>query len=280
MKIIFSRAFKVFIWPIFISGLFTFQSAFSQSEPPFQIGENSRSIISGNQTREYLLYIPTKYNGKTHLPLVLLLHGTGGFPKGVMELTGFSKVADKNSFIIAAPDYQSGADYEFIKDLIREICSKVPIDKKRIYAAGISLGAAMSSRLACDPSTGIAAIGAVAGLQFSWNCAPTRPVSVIAFHGTADSLDRGMENYVSDWVELNGCNKHPMTKKISDNVIQITYSGCKEKAEVVLFRINGGEHTWPDSPIADRLEKMGIRVNKEINATNLIWRFFEGHSLP
>jgi polyhydroxybutyrate depolymerase len=64
----------------------------------------------------------------------------------------------------------------------------------------------------------------------------------------------------------------------------MTYGGCKNKAEVVVFRINGGGHTWPDSPITDRLEKNGTwpagKTNKDINATKLIWSFFEAHPSP
>jgi polyhydroxybutyrate depolymerase len=283
MENIVANRLKVFVCLIYIFSFVLTSGVFAQDDREIKVGENSRTIMFGNQTRHYLLYAPAGYNDKTPLPLLVLLHGSGGSPKGVMELTGFSKVADEYKFIILAPDYVSGVDYEFIKEAVKEICSKLGIDKKRIYAAGFSLGAAMSSRLACDPSTGIAAIGVVAGLQFSWNCTPAHPVSVIAFHGTGDSLDKGMENYVSDWVELNGCNKNPIMKNVSENVVQISHT-CKEKAEVVFFRINGGGHTWPDSPITDRLENSGIwekgKTNKDINATNMIWSFFKAHPLP
>ena len=215
-----------------------------------------------------------------------------------METTDLSKVADKKKFIIAAPegiyptwenswnahlDPGGVNDVEFVKDLIREISSKVAIDKKRIYATGFSGGARMSSRLACELSNVIAAIGPVAGLRCPVNCAPTHSVSVIAFHGTADMVNpySSAENSVSCWVEKNGCNKTPTTRKISEDVTQISYGGCKGNAEVVFFRINDGGHTWPDSPMADAFEKMGLgKTNKDINASNLIWSFFEAHSLP
>jgi len=294
---LFSRPVIVIASFLFVSGFVVNQSVVAQNKPQIKVGENSGSIISGNQTRQYLLYIPEGYDGKTNLPLVFLFHGSSMTSKQVMETTNLSKVADKKKFIIAAPEGiypwprnswnanlspEGVNDVKFVKDLIREISSKMTIDKKRIYATGYSGSARMSSRLACELSNVIAAIGPVAGLYCPENCATTRSVSVIAFHGTADNIALfNAEIAVSDWVEINGCKKTPMTRKISKDVTQISYSGCKGNAEVVFFRINGGGHTWPDSPIADSFEKLGFgKTNKDINASNLIWSFFEAHPLP
>jgi hypothetical protein len=58
MKINLSKTSQIFMWLITFSGLLAVQIAFPQSDPPIQIGENARSMISGNQTRNYLLYVP------------------------------------------------------------------------------------------------------------------------------------------------------------------------------------------------------------------------------
>ena len=281
-----SRMVILIAFFLFVSGFVLNQSAVAQNEPQIKVGENIGSTKSGNQPRQYLLYIPEGYDAKTDLPLVFLFHGSGGTPKMSLEVTDWSKVANKKKFIIAAPegiypymgmrggqkswnadlDPQGVNDVEFVKDLIREISSKVLIDKKRMYATGFSAGARMSSRLGCELSNVIAAIGPFAGLQCAMNCAPTHSVSVIAFNGTADMTSPYAlaENSVSCWAEKNGCNKTPTTRKISEDVTQISYGGCKDNAEAVFFSINGVGHTWP----------------KDINASNLIWSFFEAHPLP
>ncbi len=298
-----SRTAIAIVFFLFVSGFVVTQIVVAQNEPQIKVGENFESIKSGNQTRMFLLYVPEGYDGKTNLPLVFLFHGTGMTSKYVMKTTDFSKVADKKTFIIAAPegiykyfgrnswnanlDPQGVNDVEFVKDLIREISSKVAIDKKRIYATGYSGGARMSSRLGCELSNVIAAIGPVAGLEYKGllaksDCAPTHPVSVIAFHGTADYIKPSMlaENSVSGWVEKNGCNDTP-TRKISEDVTQINYGSCKGNTEVIFFSINEGGHTWPGSPEADVFEKRGMgKTNTDINASNLIWSFFEAHPLP
>ena len=294
-----SRSVKMFGCLIFISAFLLTQSVVAQNDPQIKKGENSLSIKSGDQTRHFLLYIPEEYDSKTPLPLVLLFHGTGTSSKSVMRATGFSEVAQKKKFIVAAPDgiYVYGGrngwnyqlvggginDVELVKELIKEIISKVAVDKKRIYAAGYSAGAGMSYSLSCELSNVFAAIGVVASAPFNWDCITTRSVSVIAFHGTHDALTPYTfgENSFSSWVKTNVCNKTPETRKISEDVTQITYGGCKDKTEGVIFRINEGGHTWPGSPIAEVYEKAGLgKVNKDINATNLIWSFFESHPMP
>ena len=272
---------------------FTFmvnQSAVAQNKPQIQVGENIRTMVFDNQTREYLLYIPKQYDSKSPLSLILLFHGNDMVAKQIMEMTDFSKVADEKHFIIAAPNYQKGAQkgwsglnydiVKFTKDFIREIGLIVPIDKKRIYATGYSRGGFICSRLACELSTDIAAIGIVGGLHFPMK-SPPRAVSVIAFHGTADQYDKSAESVLPHWVENNECKGTPLTQKISDDVNQISYSSCKDNSEVIFFRVNEGGHTWPGGPRADSLEEKGMgKTNKDINATNLIWKFFEAHPLP
>lgn len=286
-----TRTLVVIVSLFFILGFVISQNLLAQNQTQIKIGENSQSIKSGKKTREYLLYIPAGYDGETPLPLVFLFHGSNGTSKTMMNMTDLGKVADEKKFIIAAPEgiysFSKGwnieldpdgvNDVEFVKDLINEINSRVVIDKKRIYATGFSLGARMTSRLACDLSNVIAAIGPVAGLRFPVVCSPTRPVPVITFNGTRDDLTpyRSAERSVSRWVENNGCESTPMTKKISEDVTQISYGGCKGNNEVVFFSIKDGGHTWPGSP------QLGLgKTNMDINANNVIWSFFEKHPLP
>jgi polyhydroxybutyrate depolymerase len=287
----------------FLLGLAVDQKAFSQNEPAIKAGENGLSIKSGNQTRQYLLYIPTGYDGKKPLPLVLLFHGAGSTPKAIMELTGLSDVAEKNTFIIAAPKgiyliagrnnwnfpLNPGGvnDIEFVKDLIQDISSKVAIDKKRIYSTGFSAGARMTVRLACEIPNDLAAIGVVTNLLSFKGCSDIRPMPIIAFHGTVDLIGipmKDVEASVAWWAEHNGCNKNPKSKKISEDVTQKSYGECKGSAQVIFYHINKGGHVWPDPPTAEQLVKAGRikaeEINKDINASNLIWSFFEAHSLP
>ena len=56
-----------------------------------------------------------------------------------------------------------------------------------------------------------------------------------------------------------------------------TSSGDKRPAEVLFYRIEGGGHTWPSG--MDHPAFLG-NVNRDINATEEIWKFFSRHELP
>ena len=138
-----------------------------------------RSIKSAGLERSYLLHLPTGYSAKRRYPLVVILHGSKGDSKQVAEQTGMSSKADAEKFVVVYPqgigkswadgrgvsdaDEKGVDDVAFIRDLVAKLRSELSIDPKRIYAGGISNGAMMASRLACDMTDTFAAIGTVAG---------------------------------------------------------------------------------------------------------------------
>jgi polyhydroxybutyrate depolymerase len=55
------------------------------------------------------------------------------------------------------------------------------------------------------------------------------------------------------------------------------YSGCKSGAEVIAYVLEGAGHTWPGGH--PRLTEAQVgRVNRKLNATEIIWGFFERHA--
>ena len=55
------------------------------------------------------------------------------------------------------------------------------------------------------------------------------------------------------------------------------YPDCDDGAEVELYTIDGGGHTWPGSPID--VPRLGANTD-QIDATDLILDFFAEHPLP
>jgi poly(3-hydroxybutyrate) depolymerase len=68
--------------------------------------------------------------------------------------------------------------------VLDDLARAAKCDAKRVYAAGMSMGAITAYRLASELSDRIAAIATVAGPMGTETCSPKRPVSVIHFHGT------------------------------------------------------------------------------------------------
>lgn len=275
-------------------------------------GDHELVLTVGQRERTYLLHLPPAYDGRRALPLVIVLHGGGGNAEGAVRMTGFSKKADKEEFVVAYPNgtgrlktrlltWNSGNccgyaldsdvdDVGFIRALIDELVKTRAIDSRRVYLTGMSNGGMMAYRLGCELSDKIAAIAPVAGALDVENCQPANPVSVIVFHGTADEhvlynggepiqkvdrhfrVDKSVAYAVSYWVKENGCSETPQRSE-KGNIRAEIYSGGKDGAEVVLYTVNGGGHAWPGG----ESYLLGAEPTKEISATDLMWNFFIRH---
>ena len=80
-----------------------------------------------------------------------------------------------------------------IDDLVASQC----VDPKRVFATGFSMGGGMTNVLACRLADRFAAVAPVAGNHgetWGGTCAPSRPVPIMAFHGTQDSFLPYMED--------------------------------------------------------------------------------------
>ncbi len=239
--------------------------------------EQRRTIQVGAGDRSYQLYIASSYRSDRPAPLILVFHGAGGRGLGMARHTGFSRLAELKGGVVVYPDGirrrwndgrgEEGADeVGFIRVLLDSLRRELSLDPRRLYATGISNGAMFSYRLACDLPGEFAAIAPVGG-------------GVARRRGQVLSAERS----VRFWAEVNGCGLTPAESPGPDRVTDGTrirrtvYSGCREEAEVVLYTIEGGGHTWPGGPAAGR--RVG-RVTREIDATRLIWDFFERHRRP
>jgi len=266
-------------------------------------------IISSGLERTYLYYVPSSYNPSAPTPLVISLHGFVEWPAHQMQISGWNDLADEYGFIVVYPSgtkfprrWQAGSrvgdstdpllDVKFISDLIDELEQKYNIDPARIYANGLSNGGGMSYLLGCMLSDRITAIGAVAG-AYAFpleECQPSRPVPMIAFHGTDDPIvayhggasgdGRFVFPDLPEWMAaraaLNGCAGTPLVLPASGDAGGIRYSGCTQAAAVVFYTILGGGHSWPGG---DPLPTWIVgTTSQDINATRVMWEFFSQFS--
>lgn len=281
-------------------------------------GDYTRTIQVDGRERSYLIHIPPKYDSTKPSPVVLAFHGGGANASQMMANCGLNQKSDEAGFIVVYPNgsgrlskiltFNGGNccgyamsnnidDVNFTRKLLDDLSKSVNVDPKRIYATGMSNGGIMSYRLASELSDRIAAIAPVGGPMGTETCQPTRPVSVIHFHGTDDEnapfkggKGRGpsgtnffsVEHSIQAWVKANGCDKVPVVTQFPDtakdgtSVSRKTYGSGKEGAEVVLIEITGGGHTWPGQE--PRLKALG-KSTKNISANDLMWEFFEKHPL-
>ena len=275
----------------------------------FRVSNRSTgSFVSSGQRREYVLYVPRSYDRAKPTPLVISMHGAGGWPVQQMNLSGWNRLADAEGFIVVYPSGANGAgpsiwhvereggpdrDVRFIAALIDTVAAAYNVDATRIYANGISNGGGMSFVLSCTLSDRIAAVGLVAAAQtlpFSW-CTDRRPVPMIAFHGTADPVVpySGRTSWITrepfpnvltwtrNWARRNQCGASPADSVVAVDVTRLAYTNCADDAAVVLYTIAGGGHTWPGGEPMP--EWMAGRTSNSVDATSRMWAFFRAHPL-
>jgi len=286
------------------------------------------SFIHDDLKRKYKFYIPAFHNRSVPVPLLIALHGKGGNGHSMILLTrkGFNKLAEKDGFIVVYPDgielnWNDGRideesndrahrenidDVGFISALIDSMIRDYNIDTNRVYVTGISNGAIMSYRLACELSRKITAIAPVDGnipQHFFAECPGYRPVSVLAINNTEDPLvpfDGGdihgslnkvklgkvlsVDESVGFWIKTNNCSTIPVITEMPDlvpkdgtKVIKKHYTGGTDGSEVILYTIEGGGHTWPGG-LQYLPERIIGKTSRDIDANEVIWSFFKSHS--
>ena len=110
----------------------------------------------------------------------------------------------------------------------------------------------MVDRLGCRLADRLAAIAIVSGAYLLWNdCQPSRPLPVLAFHGTGDEIvpyeGEGrvlppVRTWAEAWASRDGCRAGPETIHREGAVTGERRSACADSAEVWLYTIEGGGH--------------------------------------
>jgi polyhydroxybutyrate depolymerase len=261
-------------------------------------GDVDVTLDHGGQRRAYRIHVPPSYDGTEALPLVLNFHGYTQTPEQQMAATRMNAEADDEGFIAVHPEGQgrswnAGAccgdaaeegldDVGFVRAILDDVASRVCVDRRRVYATGMSNGGFLSHRLACEASDVIAAVAPVAGVLGipAAECTPSRAIPVLHFHGTWDLLvpqegraDLGfpsVEDTMTGWATRNGCTGEPAeTYAMGDSRCE-TWSACTDGVEVGVCIIERGGHSWPG----------GVGDGSDINATDAMWSFLSGFALP
>lgn len=270
-----------------------------------------------NSEREYVLYVPKNFKADQSYPVIINFHGGGANANAQAKFSKMNQTADKYGFLVVYPEgtpslllpnlktWNSGNccgraqrikvdDVAFTNAVIEDLKTRLSVDTKRIYATGMSNGAMMAHKVGCELSEKIAAIAPVGGTLNIDSCNPVRPMSVIHFHGKNDtfcpynggvgekSVSRAEFKSVTDtidsWKKTNFCPDRPRDIFQTKTVKCLTYAPCKDNAEVKLCTILNGGHTWPGGNTRIP-QKLGT-INKDINANELMWKFFTKHTLP
>jgi len=270
------------------------------------------SIYYASRQRTYLLHVPPSYVAGTPMSLVIALHGGGGWGVQLQNQSQLSVKADNAGFIVVYPEgvkqpvtgirtWNAGGccsyamnqnidDVGFISALIDTLKTHYSIDTNRIYATGMSNGAFLTYRLACELSHKIAAVAPVAGSMNVSACTPTRGVPIIHFHSKLDTnvpINGGVgsgasghynppiDSVLNVWSGYCSCTIHNDTVYSGTDYTHIRWSNCVCSNEIHYYLTEDGGHSWAGGVATPT----GDPVSTAINANDLMWFFFQQHTL-
>jgi polyhydroxybutyrate depolymerase len=273
-------------------------------------GDFSFTLQHGGAERMYRVHVPAKYDPAQPAPLLVAMHGGGGnmdlqaddryygqitaseregaivvFPNGSSRFSS-GKLATWNAGDCCAGAVRRGEDdVGFIRAVVADVQSRWNIDKRRVFATGISNGGMMAYRLACEASDVFTAIAPVAGTDNTRECKPSRPVSVLHIHAKDDprvlfdggqGQALGAASHVSvpatiaKWVEHDRCPAAAQRVLDKPGAWCELHAPCDGGAQVELCVTETGGHSWPGGA----KPRGGPPPSQAISANDMMWDFF------
>jgi polyhydroxybutyrate depolymerase len=251
--------------------------------PALGAGDRDVTLQVGADSRNYVLHVPSTYDGTKPVPLVLDFHGVGGTGRSELSSSPYPAVTDPEGVVMAFPDGMPGPagtawnmgpccvagydDVAFARALVADVQKTVCVDPVSVYAVGVLTGGGMAYYLACRAADLFAAVAPAAFDLLQENvdeCTPSRPITEISFRGTAPSrvpYDGGPSKLVpgmgitflgaketfARWAKIDGCTGSPSQE---DSHGCSSYSGCQAGVEVILCTKKDGAEDPGDPNIA------------------------------
>ena len=271
-----------------------------------QIQQN-RNLFFDGQNRDYIIYVPSNYNGTQAVPLMFNFHGGNGTSSDFMNYTNDMRpLSDTAGFITVYPqaaiDPNDGSyswlhkaptshnDVNFIEAIIDSLSNEFMIDNNRVYACGYSEGGIFSYELACRLNNRIAAVASVSGSMLVdsfrdsyYNlgfCSPTHPTAILLVPGTDDfsphSTYNGFQPYYMSVQEITTYWSNFNSTDLNPNVTQLPNLNTGDGSTVE-------ERVWENGNNCISVKELkvingdhdwpGSSGNMDIYATNEIWNF-------
>jgi polyhydroxybutyrate depolymerase len=286
---------------------------------PTEFTTLSIDVPVGSRVRTAVACVPAGERPTAGWPVVIAFHGGQSHPEAMRRFSGLDELAAAGRAVVVYPagsgsregllTWNGGNccgealadgsdDVGFVRELVAAIAGRLPVDRRRIHATGMSNGAMMAYRVAAEMAETIASVAPVAGPLALASIAPARAVSVLHFHGTLDQFTpleggigrrsvtrvshRPVLDGILDWVAADGCPPQFRREPVAcaDEGItaeRFTWGPGRDGSEVVFYRFEGGGHTWPGQrPDSFYLGPSALSVD----ANGLIWEFFAAHPLP
>lgn len=279
---------------------------FYRGVPACSLPTPEGEIMVDGIKRTYLLDLPDKKTDK--MPLLIALHGGFGSGEQAKKSYGLTPTAHQYGYAVVYPDgipregvfkirtWNAGGccgyaaknninDVKFISELIDTLVAEYAIDPDKIFVTGISNGAMMAYRLACEIPEKIRAIAPVAGSILPVATCGSA-VAVIHFHSRKDEnvpvtggKGKGPSGYVfpslkevmNTWAATNLCTGLQSDTIEYEHYTVITYKNCP--TEMDYYLTDDGGHSWPGADSKPRT--LADDPSQAVDANELMFDFFK-----
>jgi len=293
----------------------------------FSPGDHTITLTHQKRERSAIVHVPPRAIDAREIPIILNFHGGGGHGANEQEYSLMDKLADRETFVAVYPNgtgrfgnrlltWNAGTccayavlnnvdDVGFVRALVTKLTESIPIDRRRVYATGLSNGAMMSHRLAAEAADLIAAIAPVAGGMVVPGFKSTRAVPVMHIHSVDDPralyngglglpfpltknqvLHPSIDQMILRWAKHNGCSAEPAVvdrragrEGSGQSATRYVYPHCREGVEVDLWKLTGAGHVWPGGR-QKFMERILGPSTEIIDANQEMWNFFKRFALP
>lgn len=276
-------------------------------EMPKEPGDYLKMAQVGDDPRQYLIHIPPSYDGTKKVPLMIFLHPFMGSAESAAELTSFNKKADEEGFIAIYPNGRfceaSGirawnitdfpnfmsSDTDFVGTIMETAKEGLEIDPSKVFVAGFSNGGMLAQDIATKFSDKVAAVACVSGCMTGLENGPSEDVSVLMIHGAKDRIvpyegrlgwfnEIGLPamrsvDYARDFWTRNDGLTQVERQTVKEGVLLERWTNPDKKTELQIYTLDQIKHRYPGG----NYDASNV-VPGTIQATNVIWDFFKGHS--
>lgn len=303
----------ILIGLLFSSVLFSCENSDNPSEEANVFRYEGHLSVEG-YSRYFLLNLPPNYYESSDFPLVIALHGAGGSALQCERDYKLTEKANSKNYVIVYPEgvrsdgvlrfrtWNAGGccdfaaqnnvdDVGFINLLIDKLIANYKVNPQRIYITGMSNGAMMAYRLACEIPEKIAAIAPVSGTMVTTSpCNPSRAVPVLHIHSELDKKVPPLGGYgiagyyfppadsvLKVWSAVDTCDSTEPTVSVFETYTRYQWQNSRTNLHIEYYLTKDGGHAWPGGiKSRDRADDPSTAVN----ANDLIWEFFENYKLP
>jgi polyhydroxybutyrate depolymerase len=238
---------------------------------------------------------------------VVVLHGAGGTPAWTLDETRWADKADREGFFVVLPEglrpdpakppsflenapvWNDGSpslapaapeadDVGFIDAVLDAVLERYAADKRRVYVTGFSNGAGMVFRLGAERAGRFAALAPVAGYCWIADPRPERPPPTLFLVGDADPLFplEGGE-VTSPWTGRR-VSRPSLTETLNRWIGALSRRPGGDM-ELTVRIVHGLGHHWPGGR-GELSRRLAGPPSDRLIANDVIWSFFQRHSLP